>query len=332
MGEAFPVAQDVSSAFIYAPFTISETGVLLYEGGGGNQMAWYDRGGKLLGAVGAPGAVGEPAISPDEKTLVFRRTSAGVTDLWLTDLARGAEQRFTTDASNFSPVWSPSGDRIVFNSNRGGGIFDLYQRASTWTGPNDRLLATANNKVPTQWSRNGQHMVFQELDPKGEQDIWVLPMDGGKERKPVLFLGSEFNEFEGQLSPDSHWMAYASDESGQPEVYVRSFPTGEGKQKISIDGGEQPRWRTDGQELFFVGADGKMMAVTARTVAGTKRSFEPAAPQPLFEAHLAQVSAPLFEYDVTADGKRFLLNTVAGSLAAVPLLNVVVNWDVGLKK
>ena len=110
------------------------------------------------------------------------------------------------------------------------------------------------------------------------------------------------------------------------------FPRGEFKRQISIAGGKQPRWRGDGKELFFVGADGKMMAVTAKTAAGAKPSLEAGAPQPLFEAHLAQAGAPIIEYDVTADGKRFLLNTVAGNSASAPTLNVVVNWDAGLKK
>jgi hypothetical protein len=100
-------------------------------------------------------------------------------------------------------------------------------------------------------------------------------------------------------------MTYTSDETGQPEVYVRPFPTGELEKKISIAGGEQPRWRGDGKELFFVGTDGKMMAVEVNALAGAKPFFEPGAPEALFEVHLAQFGAPLFEYDVTSDGKRF---------------------------
>jgi hypothetical protein len=135
------------------------------------------------------------------------------------------------------------------------------------------------------------------------------------------------------LSRDSHWIAYTSDESGRREVYVRPFPAGEGQWPISIAGGEQPRWRGDGKELFFVGADGKMMAVLVKAVAGTKPSFEVGSPQPLFDAYLAQVpNNQLFEYDVTADGKRFLLNTTGIGSASAPPLTVVVNWDAGLKK
>jgi hypothetical protein len=127
-------------------------------------------------------------------------------------------------------------------------------------------------------------------------------------------------------------MAYTSDESGRREVYVRSFPAGEDKKRISIAGGEQPRWRGDGKELFFVGADGKMMAVAVQTTTGANQAFDPGTPAPLFGTHLARsFAAVLFEYDVTLDGNRFLLDAVVGQASATPL-NVVVNWDAGLRK
>ena len=341
MGEVSPVAEGVSLLTSmtgnYVPVTASDTGVLLYARGGGaygtNQMAWYDRAGKLRGTVG-PGR--EPAISPDEKSVVFRRLTALGGDLWLQNLARGAEQRFTTDPSfNQAPVWSPQGDRIAFSSNRSGGVHNLYQKAASATGQDDLLLADGNGKVVSQWSRDGRFIVYSEFDPKTKWDIWVLPIESGAERKPVSgtpFLRSEFNEVSGQLSPDSHWMAYTSDESGQREVHVRPFPAAEGQWKISLTGGEQPRWRGDGDELFFVGADGKMMAVAVKAAVssgpGTKPSFEPGAPQQLFETHLAQSIDAAFEYDVTADGKRFLLDTnPGGGSASAPPLNVVVNWS-----
>jgi Tol biopolymer transport system component len=259
-------------------------------------------------------------------------------DLWLWDLARGAEQRFTTDPSfNRAPFWSPKGDLVLFSSSRGGALGDLYLKAASGSGQEELLLAGGMNKVPNQWSRDGRFIVYMsEFDPKTKRDIWVLPMDGGAERKPIPFLHSEFNELFGQLSPDSHWMAFTSDKTGQNEVYVVQFPSGEGETRISMTGGDQPRWRGDGKELFFMGADGKMMAVAAKAQTpsrpGTKSSFEPETPQPLFDAHFRPAS-PLFEYDVTADGKRFLINTNAGSgPASVPPLTVEVNWDARLKK
>jgi Tol biopolymer transport system component/predicted Ser/Thr protein kinase len=341
LGEApFPVAESVSFTTLahYAPVSVSETGVLLYESSGvagANQMLWSDRGGKLLEVIGLPGPVFEPAIAPDEKSLVFRRSRAFESevrraDLWLRDLTRGIDQRFTTDASfKLVPFWSPRGDRIAFTSSPRPGSSDLYVKAASGTGQAELLLHTANPKFISQWSRDGRFIVYTEFDSKTRADIWVLPMDEGVERKGIPFLRSEFNEHFGQLSPDGHWMAYTSDLSGQSEVYVRQFPSGEGEKRISIAGGEQPRWRGDGRELFFLGGDGEMMAVAVKATAGPKPTFEPETPQRLFEAHLV---AGGLEYDVTADGQRFLLNTIAGSSLSAPLLNVVLNWDAGLRK
>jgi Tol biopolymer transport system component/predicted Ser/Thr protein kinase len=338
VGEASLVAQGVSFGTVvsYAPLTVSDTGILLYQSGGNisaNQMAWYDRSGKLLGSVGTPGRIFAPAISPDAKWIVFNRASTmSSNDISLRDLTRGTEQRLTTDVSlNYSAVWSPKGDRIAYQSNRAGGVFNLYQRKASATGQDELLLATGNNKAPTQWSRDGRFLIFSERHRTGF-DIWLLPMEDRVERKPASFLRSEFNKLYAQLSPDGHWMAYTSDESGRREVYVRPFPAGEGQWPISIAGGEQPRWRGDGKELFFVGADRKMMAVRVKTSAKTK-AFEPLVPEPLFEAHLAGSPGDLeFQYDVTADGKQFLLDTIAGGQSSAPLLNMVVNWDAGLKK
>jgi len=207
-----------------------------------------------------------------------------------------------------------------------------HYRITGKLGEGEKLLPAGHAPQITQWSKDGRFIIFDERDTKTKFDLWVLPMNGGAERKPVPFLRSQFNEFMGQLSPDGHWMAYTSDESGEREVHVRSFPDGELEKRISIGGGEQPRWRGDGRELFFVGGDGKMMAVAVNAMAGTKPTFEVETPRPLFDSHLAQFAQnAVFEYDVTADGKRFLLNTVVGGTPA-PLLNVVLNWDAGLKK
>jgi Tol biopolymer transport system component len=296
-------------------------------------MVWYDRTGKTRGDVGPPGPVFDPALSPDEKLLAFERGSAGGGDLWTRDLARGAEQRFTTDSfTHMGPIWSPNRDRIAFSSNGGRRVFDLYQKSADGTGQDELLVANDNSKFLSQWSRDGRFLVYFEIDPKTKRDIWVLPM-GGADRQPMPFLRSEFNEINGQLSPDSRWMAYTSDESGQREVYVRPFPAGEGRRKISTQGGEQPRWRGDGNELFFLGADGNMMAVAVKSAPRAKPSFDTGTPRSLFAARLAQVfNDTLFEYDVTSDGERFLLDAAGGSSLSAPQLDIVVNWNSSPKK
>jgi serine/threonine-protein kinase len=158
-------------------------------------------------------------------------------------------------------------------------------------------------------------------------------MDGGADQKPTVFLNSEFNETLGQLSPDSRWMAYTSDESGKSEVYVRPFPPSEGQWKISIAGGAQPRWCCGGKELFFRAPDGKMMGVAVTNTGGPKPSFQPGTPNPLFEAQLSSgLNGTGFGYDVTSDGKRFLIASPTTDARAVPPLTVVVNWDRAVKK
>jgi Tol biopolymer transport system component len=344
-GNVFPVAEDVSLTTnnSYAAASVSDNAVLLYEAGGAtggtNQFSWYDRSGKSLGPVGAPGGILDPALSPDEKLIVFRRSAAVGSDLWVRDLSRGTESRFTSDPSNnLAPFWSPKGDRIVFSSSRSGGVINLYQRATSGSGPDEPLLPNRINEISSQissqWSRDGRFIVYFEVDPKNKRDLWVLPTEGAAAaRKPKPFLRTEFDELFGQLSPDSHWMAFTSDRSGRREVYVRPFPPGEGEWTISIVGGQGPRWRSDGKELFFEAADGKMMAVPVKAVVGTRPSFEAGAPVALFDAHMVHTgNDSQLQYDVTADGKRFLINTTSGSGAASPPLTVVTNWTAELKK
>jgi len=341
-GDVFPVADGVYlvSPNSYMPVTVSDNGVLIYKAGGAggeqNQFGWSDRAGKSLALVGAPGSVSSPAISPDEKLLVFQRATSTGGDLWIRDLDRGTETRFTNDpSSNVAPFWSPGGDRIVFASNRTG-VYNLYQKAADGIGKEVLLLTNSITDSPTQWSRDGRFMVYFELDPKNKRDVWVLPAEGDTaNRKPIPFLRSEFDDLFGQLSPDSHWMAFTSDRSGRREVYVRPFPGGEGEWTISIAGGEAARWRGDGKELFFEAADGKMMAVPVkRALPGAKPVFEPGTPVALFEAHIVRSPGDrYFEYDVTADGRRFFINTV-GSAGAAPAspLTVVTNWLAAVKK
>jgi Tol biopolymer transport system component len=190
-GDLFPAADAVALAQAnFAPISVSENGLLLYwtggfggggnNAGGNNQIVWYDKTGKLIETVGAPGSSLAPALSPDEKTIAFARFNNTPGDIWLRDLARGNEQRFTTDASaNTQPFWSPNSDRIVYRSQRGGHPGDIYQRAVNGSGQDEVLVTTPNAKVVDQWSRDGRFIVYHELDPKTKEDLWVLPMGGG---------------------------------------------------------------------------------------------------------------------------------------------------------
>jgi Tol biopolymer transport system component len=339
-GEAVPLAEGgfPDYAIGFAPVTVSANGVLVYAGSNHyeSQIVWLDRAGKPLGSVGPVGADWEPSISLDEKVLAFRRTSIiGTTsDIWLRDLARETDTRVTSHASiNLDPILSPNGDRIVFNSNRAG-TFDLYQTAASGSGQDQVLVSTPNVKVPNQWSRDDRFIVYSELDPKTLYDIWVLPVGQGAtgNPRPFAFQRTDYQELYGQLSPDSRWMAYTSEESGAREVYVRPFPGPEGgKQRISTAGGEQARWRGDGKELFYVAADGTLTAVAVNATQEPTPRFDAGAPRSLFPTAIGIGSGHVaFQYDVTADGQRFAVaqNAAPGD---VPLVTVV-NWQEELKQ
>ena len=347
-GDVFPVGEGVAftNTNNFAPVTASANGVLLYwtggggGGGGTNQIGWYDRAGKLLETVIPAARVTMPAISPDEKTIAFSRADSGsnVRDIILRDLGRQNDRRLTTDAStNVTPFFSPHGDRIAFESNRGGKVGDLYLRASNGSGQDEVLLSTPRVKVVNQWSRDGRFIVYAEQDPKTKLDLWVLPMgeDGKPSGKPMPFVHSEFNEGHGQLSPDSRWMAYVSDVSGQPEVYVQPFPSADNELRISTAGGQQPRWRGDGKELFYQAPDGKLMAVAVNVTPGPKPSLQVGVPIALFDTHFSSGIQNYFNYDATADGKRFLVttspSTASSSGPSVPPLTVRVNWNAAPK-
>jgi Tol biopolymer transport system component len=335
-GDVLPIAEGVSitSNASYAPVTASDNGVLLYATGSGQggarQFAWRDRSGTLTTLIGSAGPVFSPALSPDGRKLVFMRNSSlgasSSADLWVRDLAHNTETRFTTDPSiNNTPFWSRNGDRIVFASNRNG-AYDLFQKASDGTGRDEPLLITRNSKIVCQWSRDGRFIVYCEYNSKKKSEIWVLPLKGAEnERKPVPFLQTEFNEGLAQLSPDSRWMAFTSEQSGRPDVYVRPFPRAGRQWTISASGGQAPRWRGDGKELFFVAADGKLMAVPVKATAA---AFETGSTVALFDADL--VEEDFFMYDVTADGQHFLITTDGFGVSSPPL-NVVVNWNSMLK-
>jgi Tol biopolymer transport system component len=272
------------------------------------------------------------SLAPDGKRTAFARPGQADTDVWLTDLDRRITSRFTfRPPLNNVPIWSPDGRQIVFASVRDGGL-DLYQHAADGSGQDELLLQLKAQPIvfPSDWSADGRFLTYYRTDPKTQLDIWTLPM--GAERAgsagagtPVSFLHGDFNESQGQFSPDGRWMAYVSDESGAQQVYVQSFPTLGGQRQVSTEGGSQPRWRRDGKELFYLASDRKLMAVTVRTGA----AFDADAPRALFQTAL-DVSALRQDYSVSGDGQRFLLNTPLDT-GAQPM-TVVLNWPALLKK
>jgi Tol biopolymer transport system component len=209
---------------------------------------------------------------------------ADAVNIWLLDLSRGgASTRFTFGSLvDTNPVWSPDGSRIIFSSNRDG-PYNLYQKPANGVKDEEVLLKSSEDKEATSWSRDGRFLVYTVVHPKTKADIWVLPLDG--DRKPVPFLITEFNERQARFSPDGHWVAYTSDESGQDEVYVRSFSMNSagtaveagGKWPISSGFGRQPHWRRDGRELYYQSRGGRILPVEI----ATNPAFRAGNPQPL---------------------------------------------------
>jgi Tol biopolymer transport system component len=272
----------------------------------------------------------------------------GNTDLWLLDGTRTS--RFTFDAAvDRFPIWSPDGSRIAFDSTRTGHR-DLYQGSSSRAGAEDLLVASPQDKVASDWSAGGRFLLYMSRDPQTTWDLWVLPLEG--DRTPWVFLKTPFDERYGTFSPDGRWVAYMSNESGRMEIYVRPFagpaasgvganaaernvrlpspersrrepdPAG-GQWQISTAGGLYPRWRRDGQELYYLGPTGALMAAPI-TVTGS--TVAPGAPVMLFPTRIYGGGADGGqgrEYDVTRDG-RFLINTVLDG-APVPI-TLLQNW------
>jgi Tol biopolymer transport system component len=232
--------------------------------------------------------------------------------------------RFTSDAAaeQFA-IWSPDGNRIVFESSRKG-IRDLYQKASRAEGSEEPLLeGPPPVKVPSDVSPDGRFLLYFSVDLKTSTDLWVLPLEGA--RKPFAFLNTSFAEVWGQFSPDGRWVAYQSIESGRWEIYVRPFPGPGGQWPVSTSGGVSPRWSLDGRELYYIDPTGKLMAA-AIAVKGT--ALDAGTPVTLFQTRIlgggANVVGRNQQYDVAPDG-RFLINVSTDDASTAPI-TVILNW------
>jgi len=331
-GEPVPIAEDVGfdATSYQGYFSASEDGVVAHHSGsaGLTQLTWTDRTGKQLGILSEPADQGDLELSPDDSRLAFRRVDnrIGSISLWLIDIAKGTPSRFTFEkTTDFSPIWSPDGSRIVFSTLRDGPP-NLYQKVSSSAGNDEPLVKSLTAKVPFDWSRDGRYIIYGVVDPKTSWDLWTLSLDDPS--KPVPFLQTNFDERGAKFSPNGRWVAYESNESGTNEVCVRAFPVTAGKWQVSITGGEQPRWRRDGKELFYISTDRKLMSVQVNTDGST---FEHRAPIALFGTRVGGIDTPGDYYAVTADGQRFILNNLVAEAAYTPI-TVVLNWTAEMRR
>jgi Tol biopolymer transport system component len=252
----------------------------------------------------------------------------GTRDAWVIDVARGYETRLTTHPANdFAPLLSPDGTRVVFASDRAGPQAALYLKSASGDGAEELIVEAGGDKRPYDWSRDGTRLLFGD-----SHATWMLPMSGPGERKPVRVTPpGATREWHPRLSPDGQWIVFDTSESGRWEVYVRRFPSGGEKWRVSTDGGWDPRWHANGLEIFYLNPEGTLMVVPVK--AGT--SFEAGISRPLFATPLkGRVEASYYSrstYAVAPDGQRFLFTQRVAGSNATPIM-VVLGWDAAAKR
>jgi serine/threonine-protein kinase len=345
-GTAVPAAEGVlqSASTGAAQYSLSATGSLVYVSGGvqsaQRRLVWVGRNGAERPVAAPVHTYLLPRLSPDGRRVTVA-IAERETQIWLYDLSREALTRLTFEGNtNLVPVWTRDGKRIVFASSDEGPQ-NLFWQLADGGGGLERLITSEYANVPNSWSPDGQLLSFIEVNPATGFDIWVLRMgdtsqgsvqvpsaSSGQVRKAEPFLRTPFNESAPRFSPDGCWLAYVSNESGRYEVYVQPYPGPGGKWQISTEGGMEPVWNPSGRELFFRTGD-KMMAVGIATEPG----FAAGKPRVLFEG--PYLPTPLTEpnYDVSPDGKRFLMVKPSEQEQAAPTqINVVLNWFEELKR
>jgi Tol biopolymer transport system component len=317
----------------------SRTGVIAYAGtlSPNGHLAWFDRAGRALDSAGPEGYYADVRLSPSEKSIASALfdSKMGTLDIWITDLARGRSSRITSGGASFnaSPIWSPDGEQLVYRSLRVGGLNEFYQRSAAGGGGERLVLpiqvaraagVESGNLVDTDWSPDGQSILFSAPGTASGTDLWLLPLTGDK--KPVKYLATPADEMHGNFSPDGRLVAYTSNESGKYQVYVQTLPLSDKKWQVSTNGGYEPRWRADGREIYYLSEDRKLMAVPV----GAGPTFD--VPTALFQTRVpAGVTANRTHYVPSRDGQRFLVNTQSGEASPSPI-TVVMNWAAGLKK
>jgi eukaryotic-like serine/threonine-protein kinase len=319
------VAVDLTVAI--AALSASAAGPIAYRTGsrGQRQLAWFDRAGQEIQRVGGADetATWGPALSPDERRVAVTRTVDGNEDVWLVDVGRGAIQRFTSNtAAELNPIWAPDSSQIVFRSERDTGA-GLYRKGTSGAGTEELILRPELPAQPTDWSRDGRFLLYRTQDATTRYDVWALALDG--DGKPFPVVQTTFDERDGQFSPDGKWVAYESNESGRFEIYVQPFPGPGTKWPISTSGGAQARWSRDGKELFYVALDERLMAVPVR-LDPANQTVEASEPIPLFTTRLGgAVSVNRQQYAPSADGRRFLMNTLVDEQMSP--ITILLNWS-----
>ena len=337
-GPSVLVVEGVMMVSGTAPFSVSESGSLVYVPGGERrsrswgELVWVDREGTVEPLPLPTGSYWGPRLSPDGRSFVYWTSlNAETINVWVYELEREVARRLTDDQGGDQgwPIWSPDGKRVIFNGPTEGMGHNLYWKPVDGSGPAERLTESEYGQQAQSYWAGGNLLVFLESHDPADTgtDIWVLPLEG--EAKPRPFLQTTSNEFHPMFSPDGRWLAYVSDESGGYEVYVRPYPGPGGVTPISTHGGTDPAWAPDGRELFYLegrSPSTKLMAVSVKT----EPALRVGKPRLLFAGNYMGGSPYGRSYDITPDGQRFLM--AKQEQTEVAQINVVLNWFEELKR
>ncbi len=334
-GEPFIVSERVTyqPAVFWSEFGAGGNDTIVYDSSAGSTLSvltWYDRAGKELARIGEPGVTANPSLSPDGKhaTVDISDLKTANVDVWIDDLGQGTSSRFTFDpAEEVTGIWSPDGKHVAYRSIASGESTLVVKGSAGLESPKVIFSAGESDDImPNSWSPDHRQILCSYQPVSGGSDLTIVDVASGK---MAPFIATKASETNGMISPDGMWAAYASNESGDWEIYVTTFPKGEGKWQVSRGGGTEPRWRGDGKEIFYIDPKGTLTAVPV----SAESAFSAGAPSPLFPVRgRAPISSTdLFTYDVAKDGKRFLVNRYVKPEHVQPL-TVVLNAAAGTKK
>ncbi len=309
-----------------ALFDVAGKGTLVAQTGKGaakSQLKWFDRSGRPAGTLGPPGSFGNLRLSPDGRRVAVDQTEPDGRriGIWIHELTNDAVTRFTFGGYDQLPIWSPNGKQVAFSSSRKL-YFSLYWKNADGSGSEQEIANLGvQEQLSWDWSHDGKYLLVGK-----EAELWYLSL---LDRQAKPFLQAKWIVRDAQFSPDGRWVAYSSNETRNWEVYVSPFPIANSKWQVSTAGGEEPRWRRDVKELFYLSGEGKMMAVAVKI----GNNFEAGPPVTLFQTHTRQPISyqDVFFYDVTGDGQRFLINTKVDEPNAAPL-SIILNWASEMEK
>jgi eukaryotic-like serine/threonine-protein kinase len=307
-----------------AQFALSPSGSLVYVPAQPRDLVLVDRHGAAQVISGSPGTFHSPRFSSDGRLVVMDFTRSGSRDVWIQDLKQGTMSRLSFEGDGHDPVWSPDGSRVAYVSGSSG-VEGFYVRNADGSGTAQRLLSGHGANYTGAWTPDGTRLISVMLNSGTNFDLYVLPLTA----QPTLqsLLATPYMEGYPAISPDGHWLAYATDESGRSEVYVRRFPGSGGRIQISLSGGSEPVWNRNGRELFYRAASSQGSEMVTAAIQ-TLPTFQVLSRVPLFSADPYETAVPHANYDVDPAGKRFLMVRHHGSSEIM----LVQNWAAQLER